>query len=404
MVSAATPAALPAPSVAQRWSSPLRVWALLTLLWIGLALISAAQMTLARELEWDLALRFASLDWAPWIVLSPVVLWFARRVHIDGGNWVRTVPLHLAGAVLVTAAAQFIAQGATITGALPMPAPPGPFELRRGDILIGTPPTFPPGLRELGPPPHNLPRFIRARFSIPIYCVIVAAAHAVAYHRRSLERERRALAAEARLTEARLMALQTQLNPHFLFNTLNAVSSLVRKQPDAADEMICALSALLRSVLARSEQREITLTEELSFIDRYLAIQRIRFSDRLEVRRHLEPAAEIALVPTLILQPLVENAIVHGIARHAGRGVLTLTARAESDGRLVVTVSDTGDGAPPTRPPGTPFAARERIGLTNTRARLAALYGTAATFELTHAPEGGACARLVLPWRTAGSN
>lgn len=393
-------------SMRRAWQSRLVQWALLSLLWLTLAVISAAQNVAWREIDWKIALGFTLLDWGPWIILSPLVLWFARRVQIDGRNWRRTVPLHIAGALLTGVLSHLIAQVAIEYRLVPIPE--GGFFFRIVERRLDDRPPPPEKRRAIvreyrepreGPPP-TIPRFIRARFSIPIYCVLVAAAHAVSYHRRSLERERRALAAEARLAEARLMALQTQLNPHFLFNTLNAVSSLVYTQPQAADEMICALSELLRRVLALADRREVTLAEELEFVDRYLQIQRIRFADRLEVRREIAPGLDRSLVPTLILQPLVENAIIHGIAPRAARGAVTLRARAVGD-RLVLEVSDTGcaEPAPGGAPAGGAAPVKERVGLGNTRARLAAMFGAEAHFTLTAAPEGGMCARIDLPLR-----
>jgi hypothetical protein len=409
------PPDLPAESAGDRFrQSRLGRWLLLTVFWLVLAALSAAQLPLRPDMDWRTAFAFALIDWGPWIVLSPIVLWFAGRFEIDGHNWRRTVPLHLAGA-LVTAAIVQLMTDALVTGPL-LPPPEG--EVRRfspdGEPATPPPPAPDSGPRRKRPPPDlakgppgkgpgrprgGPERYLRARFALPIYFVLIAGAHAMSYHRRSLERERRALAAEARLTEARLLALQNQLNPHFLFNTLNAVSSLVYSQPAQADEMICALSELLRRVLATSNRREITLAEELDFVDRYLAIQRIRFADRLEVQRDIAPGLGAAAVPTFILQPLVENAIIHGITPRAARGTVTLRVAA-ADGRLQLAVSDTGSGRPPPprRPDGT-VDVSERIGLGNTRARLASLYGDDARFTLTPADSGGLCARLDLPLR-----
>lgn len=372
-------------------------WLLLSAMWVLVAILSAAQNAAWHDLEWAFAFQVAVLDWGPWIFLSPIVIWFAQRVQINGRNWLRTVPLHLAGALAITAAVQAVDEVAM-------------FAIARRFVVLSpsSPPAQPkpgeaPGKARAGvarrprPPPPEV-RFIRARFTVPVYCVLVAAAHAAIYHRRSLERERRALTAEARLAEARLIALQMQLNPHFLFNTLNAISGLVYTSPEAADEMICGLSELLRRVLAISERREVTLAEELDFVARYLAIQRIRFADRLDVQREVPPELHMALVPTLILQPLVENAILHGIALHAARGAVTVRAR-ESDGRLLLSVHDKTERTDAPASPTGPGA--ERIGLRNTRERLAAMYGATARFKLAPAPEGGMSATIDLPLRFA---
>lgn len=389
------------------WRSWVGRWLLLTVLWVAVAGVFTAQQAIGRELDWRIVAGFALLDWGPWIVLSPIVLWLAERVQIDGRNWRRTVPVHLAAA-LATALVFEAATGLFMEQFMPRPPEgsgprmeqrgPGPMPFGRPMPQASLPPPQSP---QMPPPPQRSqpPRFVRARLTVPIYFLLVAAAHAVAYHRHSLERERRALSAEARLAEARLMALQTQIQPHFLFNTLNAISSLIFTQPQAADEMLCALSEMLRSVLAASTRREVSLAEELAFTDRYLSIQQIRFADRLEVRRAIEPGLEAAAVPMLILQPLAENAVIHGITPGSVRGVVQVSARREGD-RLQLSVSDSGHGgAPlPCAADGT-LEVGEHVGLANIRARLQALYGAAAHLKLTPAPEGGVVARLELPLR-----
>lgn len=369
---------------------------LLSAVWIATAAAFTLQLALGREIEWQVAVALAILDWGPWIVLSPLVLWFARRVRIDGRNWRKTVPIHLGVALLVVIVLEFSANLAMTRGWIPLPMG-GPFrEGREHRIVEGN-------VNDREQTPARVvrvqPRFIRARLTVPIYLLLVAAAHAVAFHQHSLERERRALSAEARLVEARLMALQTQMQPHFLFNTLNTISSLIYEQPKEADEMLCALSELLRSVLAASGRREITLLEELGFIDRYLSIQRIRFADRLEIKREIAFGLEHAAVPTLILQPLIENAVIHGITPQSRSGSVTLKI-VEEAGRLIMSVSDTGQGGSTLREhaDGT-LAAQENVGLGNTRARLAALYGDDAHLVLSRAAEGGVLARIDIPLR-----
>ena len=200
----------------------------------------------------------------------------------------------------------------------------------------------------------------------------------------------------ARLAEARLTALRAQLNPHFLFNTLNAVSSLslMGRQEDVA-EMIGRLGGLLRVTLDEQSQ-EVSLASEMSFIDDYLAIQRVRFADRLDVRKTIEPGALHAIVPSLLLQPIVENAVEHGIGRE-GPAVVVLSIKAS---RLLDTlqleVEDTGRGFPDSE-------RVERIGLANTRERLRELYGSDYRFEYGNSPSGGARVRIVIPFRVQES-
>jgi len=237
---------------------------------------------------------------------------------------------------------------------------------------------------------------MRARFNIPIYWVIVSLAHALRYYRHSRERERNAHELEGRLTAAKLEALRMQLHPHFLFNMLNAISTLVHRDPNAADEMIANLSELLRATLDTTEQ-EIPLRAEFEFLDRYLEIQRARFGERLQVEKRVDPALLNALVPTLILQPVVENAIRHGLEPRTGQGRLSLEATGEG-GRLELVVRDNGAGlegeAAPTR----------GIGIANTRARLLELYGNKASLTLANVPAGGCEVRIVLPYHENSSD
>jgi two-component sensor histidine kinase len=426
-----TPLAMPAASTAlsKTSSRPWLAWTLLTSIWLGLILFFAAQLVAVDQMTWETAFTFALLDWGPWVVLSPLVLWFAHRVHIDGSNWRRTVPVHVLVGLLIAAGLEVGVRTAWEHGWMPRPRGPWTQRTFREDSATregalrfsenteppreSFSPPLPPESRRTG---ENEPRrfgrrisvagggqFVRARLALPIYFLLVAAAHAITYHRRSLERERRALTAESQLASARLMALQNQLNPHFLFNTLNGISSLVYVSPEAADDMICSLSELLRSVLEVSERKEVSLREELQFIDRYLSIQRMRFADRLESHKEIPAELETALVPTLILQPLVENAVVHGIAAHSDKGIVTV--RAERSGpRLIVTVSDTGRGAGQgTKQGDGSLVFSEGIGLTNTRARLAALYGNDSHLTLASSPSGGVIARLDLPYHAQGS-
>jgi sensor histidine kinase YesM len=215
------------------------------------------------------------------------------------------------------------------------------------------------------------------------------------YYRRFRERELQAAELQQKLVEARLEALRMQLNPHFLFNTLHAVSALIHEDPNAADRVLARLSELLRLSLDQSKPQEVPLSEELAFLDRYLEIEQTRFADRLQVEKEVEPETERALVPYLILQPLVENAIRHGIEPREDTGRLAIRAH-RSNGTLQLRVSDNGAGLPEEK--GTPL--REGIGLSNTRSRLQHLYGDGYRLELVSAPGGGLEARIDIPYRT----
>ncbi len=221
--------------------------------------------------------------------------------------------------------------------------------------------------------------------------MIVAVSHALDYYRKYHERTVQTLELEKHLTEARLQALLHQLKPHFLFNTLNGIASLMHTDVEAADKMLVRLSELLRITMAHTGAPQTSLRDELAFLERYLEIERIRFRNRLEVAIAVDEDAIEAQVPSLILQPIVENAVRHGIEPRSHSGRIELKGFRQ-DGRLVLTVTDNGTGLPPGGP------AREGIGLANTRARLAELYGADHDFELVNGPAGGLCVRIVIPY------
>jgi signal transduction histidine kinase len=210
-------------------------------------------------------------------------------------------------------------------------------------------------------------------------------------HRRRLELAR-ADTLERSLLRARLHALDLELRPHFLFNTLNAITALVRSQPAQAERMLITLGDLLRVTLGRTGE-EVTVSEELQQLELYLEIQRVRFRDRLDVRIEVDQDVMSAYVPGMILQPLVENAITHGLAPKAGPGTVRVSVHRDSQS-VILRVADDGVGLPRD-------GARERTGVGNTRARLRALYGDAQSVTLTSPPTGGTVAEVRLPLRDA---
>jgi two-component system LytT family sensor kinase len=220
------------------------------------------------------------------------------------------------------------------------------------------------------------------------YWVLLGIHTAFRYQRMYQEQLVAAAELEGRLASAQLEALRLQLHPHFLFNTLNAVSAFVGAEPEQARRMLSRLGELLRGTLDRGEP-EIPLGTELALLAPYLEIQRIRFGDRLRIEVQVAPEAERARVPTLMLQPLLENAMEHGVSRRPGAAVVSLTARQEGE-RLVLTVSDDGPG---------PAGGGEGIGLRNTRERLQALHGDRHRMELVSGATGGAVLRIELPFR-----
>jgi hypothetical protein len=285
------------------------------------------------------------------------------------------------------------------------------------------------GILPFGPalPPHGLPGFATwpALLDFVAYVAIVGLAHSVHFYRRFREREHRAVFLESSLANARLNALRAQLQPHFLFNSLNAIVTLLRRDPRLAEATLMSLSDLLRLALSQSEKQEVPLREEMQLVQRYLDIQQTRFGDKLRVEEEIEPAALDCLVPSLLLQPLVENAIRHGIEPAENSGKVRLTAR-RSNGRLALTVEDNGVGLPRAAielPPATvtdatvngnshalapaaPLRANTSvgsgtgIGLANLRSRLEVLYGSQHKLDLSPCAEGGVIVDVEIPWRT----
>ena len=240
----------------------------------------------------------------------------------------------------------------------------------------------------------------RIHFNLAVYALIVCAWHAWAYYRKYREREAQAAELAGRLAQAQLQALRMQLNPHFLFNTLHAVSALMLKDVVAANRMITRLGELLRLTLDTTDQQEVPLKQELEFLGRYLEIEKIRFDDRLAVRMEIEPATLDALVPNLLLQPLVENAIRYAIEPNTGAGKVEISA-VRNNGQVVLQVSDNGNGdkSQSARYLNDTSFKREGIGLSNTRRRLQQLYGERQSLQLKHCDAGGLLVSIVIPFR-----
>ena len=352
-------------------------WWLVTAFWLFIALASALEMSLLQSADIGRALTSALVRLAPWTFLTPLIVWTSSAYTLERSTWKRSLWVHLAVCALSFA----------IVGGFAYLSPASP-SLARQD---------PAELRRLNRQPRETAFVVlrRITYQLPIFWGLVGVAHALRFYERTTVRERREAELEARLAQARLKALRMQLNPHFLFNTLNSIASLVHEQPQA-EEMIEALSDLLRLTLNASDRQEVSLREELHFLERYLLIERIRFGDRLGVEKQIDVSALDALVPILILQPLVENAVKHGIESQIAPGVIRVTA--ERAGKvLVLQVKDNGRGLAS----ASKGLLKEGVGLSNTRSRLKELYGGRASLELTPGRAGGFSAEIQLPWRSA---
>lgn len=352
---------------------PWSKWFLLFLFWTVLGVAFAGQVYLSNSKSvaptpWSLALGRALVDYYVFALLSVPALWIGRKFPAAGKQWPRSMAVHL------------VAGAAFSIGWIVLRAAFEEWRTRGAEDPVAFGSAFSQALGAT---------FF---FNLLVYWGIVAAQNAFTYYWKFHERELHAAELETRLTEARLQALQMQLNPHFLFNTLNAIASLMHKDVDAADRMIVRLSELLRYALDSTNEQEVPLRQELDFLGRYLDIQRARFGERLSVQNEIPPEALDARVPNLILQPLVENAIEHGLEPQARSGTIVLRARINHH-RLVIEVIDNGVGLKNGATPS------EGIGLSNTRARLQQLYGPAQTVQIANGPSGGVTVRLEIPLR-----
>jgi two-component sensor histidine kinase len=328
----------------------------------GLAIIAAVWtvVSLFGALALYLRISTGEIKSAPgwfWVGLAPIPVWTAvtppilalsRRFPLARGTWPRAVLVHAVALVAVLA----------LDGVVSMWASPE----AGGRVL-----TYWQQLWRY--------TFINAFF----YAGVVAVEHAARYYRLYLDRRVRASELEAQVSRAQLQALQMQIRPHFLFNTLNTISGLVRVDDKAAAiTMLAGLGDLLRLLLRSDGAQEVPVHQELELIERYLQIEQVRFGDKLAIELRVEPGVEDALVPNLILQPLVENAVRHGIGSATGRVSVVVERLGET---LRMAVSDTGDAQPRD-------GDSHGIGLTNTRARLERLYGSVHRFELAQGPAG----------------
>jgi two-component sensor histidine kinase len=358
----------------------LGVWTGLAVVFTGQAWLVVYSATQAKDdlpfytLQYSLSELFLSAlsECLIWAFLTFGILWLARRFPFGQGRWLRSLAVHVAACLVGGLAAVVLSLLVA--------------EVIRKDIPR---PTITAKV---------LWYFIIAKLNnnIFFYGAVLAVAHVLNYHRQWRERELAASQLEAKLAQTQLQILKMQLHPHFLFNTLNAISALIHQDVELADRMIARLGDLLRTTLDNANQQEVPLGQELDFIQPYLEIEKARLGARLTVDLRIDPAVLDAQVPNLILQPLVENAIRHGVAPRPGPGRIQIQAGRE-DGFLHLEVADSGPGleAPP--------EALKGIGLANTRARLEKLYGRNQRLDLAGGPDGGLRVVITIPYRETSS-
>lgn len=353
------------------------LWALILGVWTFLAFFFTGQVYYARllgerPLPWAEVAKEQFIYPYLWAFATPLILRLASRYPIERPRLKRHLLYHFllstAFAACIMSAFQLIYHALFI---MPMGKPFMPLNLLRAAVY-------------------------NASENYGVYGLIVLLHHVYRYYNRFRQGELRASRLEARLSQAQLQALKMQLHPHFLFNTLHSISSLVHRNPDAADRMISRLGDFLRMTLDNSGAQEVQLRKELEFLRCYLEIERVRFQDRLTTEMQIEPRALDARVPNLILQPIVENAIRHGVAPRSAPGRIEIYAK-QRNGSLRIEVRDNGPGLGANQRAEQAF--RKGLGLANTKARLEQLYGAAHRFELAENPGGGLAVTLEIPQR-----
>ena len=338
---------------------------------LGFVLAGALALALLENLQGFVRMRGIGKPWdwsrgildslAGWVVvalLTPLVVQLARRFRLQRGLLARHIAIHSAAGFLFAVTAAITAGMIIAVRYRDMP-----FLFMVGKVAT-----------------------LYTAYYFAVYWAIAAAVHAIDRHTAAAEMEEK-------LTRERLEVLRAKLNPHFLFNTLNAISTMaLQRDSEGVVQSLALVGDLLRVSLDDSLPQEIPLRRELELTDKYLAVQHLRFGDRLRVERDVDPAAHELLVPAMLLQPLVENAIVHGVGTVPGEGRVRIAADVD-DGRLRIIVSDSG--------PGFTRNSRNGIGLASTRERLAALYGAAYVLEVGTADGGGAFVCVMMPRRAA---
>jgi len=334
---------------------------------------------MGRPMAWRKAMWEELRVWYLWGALTPLLVWLVRRHPLESRRWRRALLVYVPAAALLPAAHLVVC--ATWNWA---------FERRFGRTeAIHTWTAWLDWVRLF-----FLVMFFR---NLITFAGLIGAISAIEYYRRFRDRDVRAARLESQLAHARLEALRAQLHPHFLFNTLNAIAALVHENPQAADRMIARLSELLRISLD-DLNTQVPLWKEIDFARKYLEIERIRFADRLALQWRIDPDVMDALVPSLLLQPLVENAVRHGLAATPHPCRIEVVAQ-RREGRLHIAVLDTGPGLCPAS-----AARREGVGLRTTRARLQHSYGEDFSIRLSNRDGGGCAADLAVPLDVDGGS
>jgi len=351
-------------------------WILYVVIWTAVGLFFASYSSLwgrviyKSPVTWDYALKTNLSFYYIWACIAPLVLWLGKRYRFERGTRTISLLVHVPTSLILST-----------------------FQLVIAEIVV----------QSFSPEPLHLFEAFRAiqltfvvyyHINVLTYWAILGVGYGRQYYRKFRDREIRAAQLEAQLTQAQLQALKMQLHPHFLFNTFNTISSLMHRNVDAADGVLARLGDLLRYSLHNVGVQEVTLREELDFLQRYLEIEQTRFEDRLRVKISVDPDVLDFMVPNLILQPLVENAVRYAVATRASGGCIEITAK-EVLGQLRLSVVDDGPGLPQ----GYDLPANEGIGLRTSRERLQQLYGDEQRFTLSNRSPMGLAVTIIMPIR-----
>ncbi|HXC69096.1 MAG TPA: histidine kinase [Pyrinomonadaceae bacterium] len=348
-----------------RWCFFFCVWTLLGASFALSTYLRALQDNI--QISWKRILSGYLADFYLWGLLSPLIVLLARRFELRK-HFPRNLLIHLAASVILS--------GLVLSAASPLVWYLGYVNLDRN-----------PTLAILWR--NNAFSAYYFHQGLTIYWTTLVVAHALYYYRGLREREAQTAILTAQLAQAQLQALKMQIHPHFLFNTLNSIAALLHKDVEAADRMIAKLGDFLRLTLKRSDAQIVDFEQELEFLKCYLDIEHIRFQDRLTVEMDIDPHALTAMIPNLILQPIVENAVRHGVARQTDPGHISIRARRQG-ARLIMSVEDNGPGLKPS-------SNGSGIGLSNTRARLEQFYGSDFSFQIANSAGRGATVTLDVP-------
>jgi two-component system, LytTR family, sensor kinase len=341
-------------------------------IWFILGLIYSGQsffyyLSIGKEFLWQKSLFHSFVLCTEWALLTVPVLRFAERFRLDSKYFFRNITLHFFAGITV-----------------------GLFQQALYVIIVDF---IGSGFVFQLTPRQMLPLIVGFfEYGVLIYWSLVFIFHAMSYYRNFQDEKKHAAELHTQLIESQLQTLKMQLQPHFLFNTLNAISVLVKKEPALAQKMITRLSDLLRMTLERGLTNEVSLERELEFLNAYLSIEKVRFGKRLKVNIHVDESILGALVPTFLLQPLVENSILHGIVTRSRDAWIEVKAE-QQNGKILIEVTD--DGVKSRRVKKKQI--RTGVGLENIRQRLQKLYGGESYFEFMENDTVGATVKMTLP-------